>query len=371
MDENDESDLLWLKWIGAGLLVGGVASLSYRSVARRNRYSSDLSSSNLLTGKTVVITGANSGIGQAAAIESAKRGADVVLACRDMKKCEAARQFILTQSVKSTTTSQSITALHLDLLDLKSITRFANQIDKCNILINNAGAVPSIYKQVGAGIKTSPNPSGIEESVFGNHIGSFYLTQLLLPTLLRTSHEKNSESKVVFVSSRLEKYVPPIDPKTLIEQYFISNSDSFDPMSNYSTSKHLSLLASYELATRLSSTKGVVNEQVADTRKLYTNGTVTVNNISPGVVNTGLPRYLPTWLQWLSFPVRNLFLRTPEQGADTIIWAISSNEVTGKSGKYYFDRKEIESSSQSNNSELRAQVYDETWKIINRELDSS
>jgi len=392
MDENDESHLLWLQWIGAGLLVGGVASLSYR----RNGYATELSTT--LTGKSIIITGANSGIGQATALECARQGADVVLACRDMKKCEATRQLLLKQ-IK--VPSQSIKALHLDLLDLKSIKQFATQIHKCNVLVNNAGAVSSVYKQVGRGIdrKTNPvfrshsnsNQPAIEESVFGNHIGSFYLTQLLLPILQRTSHETKTDSKIIFVSSRLEKYVPAIDDNShshndttnastiKLHDQFTSSSDSFDPMSAYSLSKHLSLLASYQLANYLAlsssttsntNTDTIIPDQFTDMHKKYPEGVIAVNNVSPGVVNTRLSRYLPSWLQYVSFPVRSLFLRTPEQGADSIVWAICAKEVQGKSGKYFFDRKEIQSSSQSYDPHLRKKVYDETLKLIDQEVSS-
>jgi len=142
-------------------------------------------------GKTVVITGANSGIGYEAAQQLAAKGAHVVLACRDQAKGRSA-----VDSITRAHPSASVSLAELDLADLRSIRRFAESVRSTypalHVLCNNAGVMAIPYRTTADGF----------EMQFGtNHLGHFALTGLLLDRLLSTPN-----ARVVTVSSNAHKF---------------------------------------------------------------------------------------------------------------------------------------------------------------------
>ncbi|HEY1442794.1 MAG TPA: SDR family NAD(P)-dependent oxidoreductase, partial [Mycobacterium sp.] len=116
------------------------------------------------TGRTVIVTGANSGLGAVTARELAAKGAKIVMAVRNTEKGEAAAQQITGQ----------VEVRRLDLQDLSSVRQFADGIDKADVLINNAGIMAAPY---------ALTVDGFESQVGTNHLGHFALTNLLLPKL--------------------------------------------------------------------------------------------------------------------------------------------------------------------------------------------
>src|SRR3954469_24763429 len=127
------------------------------------------------TGRTAIVTGANSGIGYETARMLALRGADVVLACRSVDKAEAARSRILAEKPPG-----QVTVAALDLSDLESVAAFATAFsaghDRLDLLINNAGVMAPPLGQT---------KQGLELQLGTNHIGHFALTAHLLPLLER------------------------------------------------------------------------------------------------------------------------------------------------------------------------------------------
>jgi NAD(P)-dependent dehydrogenase (short-subunit alcohol dehydrogenase family) len=115
-------------------------------------------------GRTVIITGANSGLGAVTARELAAKGAKIVMAVRNTEKGEAAAQQITGQ----------VEVRRLDLQDLSSVRQFADGVDKADILINNAGIMAAPY---------ALTVDGFESQIGTNHLGHFALTNLLLPKL--------------------------------------------------------------------------------------------------------------------------------------------------------------------------------------------
>lgn len=127
-------------------------------------------------GRAAVVTGANSGIGYAAARELARRGAHVVLACRSPERGAAALE-----RMSSEVPDGSVELIRLDLGDLGSVRDFAKAYarasDRLDLLVNNAGVMAVAQGRTADGFETQ----------FGtNHLGHFALTGLLLPTLLAT-----------------------------------------------------------------------------------------------------------------------------------------------------------------------------------------
>lgn len=182
------------------------------------------------TGRTAVVTGANSGIGYCAAKELARRGALVVLACRSEERGQAAADRLVAEVPEARAVFQ-----RLDLGDLGSVRAFAEEFagDRLDLLVNNAGVMALPYTQTADGFETQ----------FGvNHLGHFALTGLLLPKLLATPG-----ARVVSVSSGM---------------HAIANVDLGDLNSErryrrwiaYGRSKSANLLFIHELARQLETT---------------------------------------------------------------------------------------------------------------------
>jgi NAD(P)-dependent dehydrogenase (short-subunit alcohol dehydrogenase family) len=182
-----------------------------------------------LTGKTVVVTGGNSGIGFEAARELARKRAHVILACRDLAKAEDA-----IGQIEAILPSVSLEAMQLDLASLESVHRFARDfIAKgvpLDVLCNNAGVMAIPYRRTA---------EGFEMQLGTNHLGHFALTGLLLEPLLAAP-----AARVVNVSSTAHK---------MGRMNFddLNGQKSYGKWPAYAQSKLANLLFTYELQRRL------------------------------------------------------------------------------------------------------------------------
>ncbi|XP_065114630.1 retinol dehydrogenase 12, like [Paramisgurnus dabryanus] len=263
--------------------------------ALRNRFRS-WSSDVTLDNKTVIITGANTGIGKHAATDLAKRGARIIMACRDMEKANAALKEVIEASG-----NQNVVTCRLDLADTKSIREFAEKINteekQVNILINNAGVMVCPYG------KTA---DGFEMQIGVNHMGHFLLTYLLLDLI-----KSSAPARIITVSSMAHKW-------GAINLEDINSEKSYDKRKAYSQSKLANILFTRSLAKRLEGTG------------------VTTYALHPGVVQTDLWRHLSKPEQavmWMARP----FTKTSVQGAQTTIYCAVAPELDKESGKYYSD----------------------------------
>lgn len=238
-------------------------------------------------GKRVIVTGASAGIGLAVARQLASRGAIVTAGCRDVNKCQAVLGGLLT-------------VRQLDLTSRKSIEKFVQdeqqqqQLDgqPVSILINNAGTLETQYEEI----------DGIERTLLTNHVGPFYLTQLLIPSLVQSS-TAGVDSRVVFVSSRLEK-----NGRLDYKQPFVrqlknghEGKEKFNGWQQYANSKQMNLSTANELSRRQPG--------------------LTINSVTPGMVHTSLSRNYSSWLLWATFPLRYWMLRSPETAARAVVHA--------------------------------------------------
>lgn len=194
-----------------------------------------------LSGKTVVVTGANSGLGYEATKALAARNARVVMACRNLERVERARRLI-----ERAVDDASLSVAELDLGDLESIRRFAERFREdhpsLDVLCNNAGVMAIPRRETADGFETQ----------FGvNHLGHFALTGLLLPSLV----EADGETRVVTQSSGLHR-------RGEIDFADLHGERSYGKWDAYARSKLANLLFAYELDRRLS-TEGVGVESVA------------------------------------------------------------------------------------------------------------
>ncbi|XP_028835198.1 retinol dehydrogenase 12 isoform X2 [Denticeps clupeoides] len=186
-----------------------------------------------LRGKTVVITGANTGIGKETALDMACRGARVVMACRDLTKAEKAAE-----EIRQSTGNRNVVVRHMDLASLYSVREFAKEFiateDRVDILINNAG-VMMCPKNI--------TEDGYETQLAVNHLGHFLLTNLLIGLL-----KKSSPSRVVNVSSMLHK-----GGKIHFDDLFFDKRQ-YNSLVSYRQSKLANVLFSRELARQMRGT---------------------------------------------------------------------------------------------------------------------
>ncbi|XP_076456833.1 retinol dehydrogenase 11-like [Babylonia areolata] len=288
--------------------IGAASLLLLRLRRRRNRKLGDLKIK--LTGKTAIVTGANTGIGFWTAQELASRGARVILACRSLERGEEARRKMV-----AATGNEAVDVYRLDLSDFSSVRQFAEQVkekeQRLDILVNNAGIF------AGA-LPPTPTDQGLDMTLTVNHLGPYLLTRLLIDLLKRSA-----PSRVVNVSSEAQRY--PIDfdfdalcgKKPLSSLKGMSGFRATPSFSAYSLSKLGNVLFTTELAKRL------------------TGSDVTVCCVHPGVVSTEIWRNL-NWFQ--AIMVRLIFffrMIKPKEGAETLIYACISPDVL--SGSYYID----------------------------------
>jgi NAD(P)-dependent dehydrogenase (short-subunit alcohol dehydrogenase family) len=243
-----------------------------------------------MKGKTVLITGATSGIGKETARALAKLGATIVFTTRDDKRGKAA----LAELIKSTG-NNNIDVLFCDLASFSSVRKcceeFRTKYDKLHVLINNAGVWDS---------KRKLSADGIENIFATNYLAPFLMTELLLDNL-----KKNSPSRIINLSSGLLTrtiYFDDIEFKT-----------GFSGKKAYSQSKLAILLYTRLLATKLKGTG------------------VSVNSVQPGMVATNLGRDAGRFSQ----AIFRFLGKAPVEGAKTPIYLASSPDVANITGECF------------------------------------
>lgn len=250
-----------------------------------------------MDGKVVLVTGATSGIGEAAAEGFARLGASVRLLVRSAERGERARAAMVEASGNN-----DITFGLCDLSDLASVRSYADGIlrddERLDLLVNNAGLLPA---------ERALSPDGFELTFAANVLGPFLLTNLLTPLL-----ERSAPSRIVSVSSG-GMYTAKIDVDDLQ-----SATGKFDGAQAYARTKRAQVILTELWADRLARA-GIV-----------------VHAMHPGWVDTpGVQTSLPTFHKFTG-----PFLRSAEQGADTILWLGAADEPAHCSGLFWHDRRE-------------------------------
>lgn len=268
-------------------------------------------------GKTVLITGGTSGIGKATAEALAAMGANVVITGRNAERGEAA-----VEEVKGHSTDAAVDLILADLCVQGEVRRLAETFlarhDRLDVLINNAGVVLS---------KRTETPDGIETTLATNHLAPFLLTNLLLYRL-----KESAPSRVITVSSEAQRWGS-------MDFGDLQSRRRYRGFPVYGMTKLANIMFTYELAERL---KGK---------------DVTANCMHPGSVGTNFGQNNGGMMA-LFFRTFKPFMRSPEQGSDTLIWLASSPEVDGVSGKYFSDRKEIEAKDIAYDPDARRRLWE-------------
>ena len=273
-------------------VVGGYAKIGYLLRADAGN-AVDLQA---MDEKVVLVTGATSGIGMAAAESFARLGASVWLLARSEERGERARATIV-----EATGNRNIQVGLCDLSDLQSVRQFAERFSfeesRLDVLVNNAGLLPD---------ERMLSPDGIELTFATNVLGPFLLTNLLIP-LLRES----APARIINVSSG-GMYTQGLHVDDLQSAH-----EEFDGPTAYARTKRAEVVLTEQWAERLAGT-GVV-----------------VHAMHPGWVDTpGVESSLPRF-----YNVTKPLLRTPRQGADTIVWLGAAEAPARNSGSFWHDRR--------------------------------
>lgn len=254
-----------------------------------------MAESRTMGGKTCLVTGATSGIGEVAAGELARLGARVILVGRGRGRCEATAARIVAASGNS-----GVEWLVADLSSRAEVRRLAAEVaskhPRLDVLVNNAGAMFATRRE---------SVDGIEMTWALNHLAYFLLTGLLLDTL-----KASAPSRIVNVASDAHRMVRGIDFDD------IEGERSYKPFRVYGHSKLANILFTRELARRLEGTG------------------VTANCLHPGFVATNFTSG-EGWLHWAMRRLATVAALTPEEGAKTTVYLASSPEVEGVSGGYF------------------------------------
>tara|TARA_A100001037_G_C15135009_1_gene630638 strand:+ start:743 stop:1570 length:828 start_codon:yes stop_codon:yes gene_type:complete len=269
-----------------------------------------------MNGQTVLITGANGGIGKITAVELAKKGAHVIVASRKSEKTDGAMEEISSYG--------SAEHIAVDLANLQSVRQLASTVmtkhQRLDVLINNAGVFPT---------KLTLTDDGFEAQFGVNHLAHFLLTTELLDFI-----KSNNSGRIITVTSKLHK-------NGSIDFDSFRGEKKYSPQVAYGQSKLANVLFAIELADRL------------------TGSTVTSNLLHPGAVRTDIMRQMPKLLRWLV----NLSFIKPEEGAKTSIMLASDKELDGVNGQYY-DQCELDSVAEIGKDEdLRKKLWDESEKL--------
>ncbi|XP_023667357.2 retinol dehydrogenase 11 isoform X1 [Paramormyrops kingsleyae] len=249
-----------------------------------------------LKGKTVIVTGSSTGIGKFVALDFARRGARVILACRSMERGTAAMQ-----DIRRLSGNKNVHLRLLDTASLQSVRQFAEDFlreeKQLHILVNNAGA---------SGMPRRITTDGLEVTFATNHVGPFLLTNLLLDLMKRCA-----PARIVNVSS-VNHWKGQVH-----FAHFHGNNLTGGMDSSYNHTKLYNILWTKELARRLQDTG------------------VTVNSLHPGVVKTEVMRYYH-WLIRLIFSITGIFFfKSAEEGAVSTIYCAVAEETDGITGKYF------------------------------------
>ena len=286
----------------------------------------------IMSGKTCIVTGANSGIGKETTVGLARMGAHVVLVCRNSEKGRAALADIQRESGSS-----KLDLLIADMSSLASVRALATQIlekyPRVDVLVNNAGTAIS---------KRALSVDGIEMTIAGNHLGAFLLTLLLLDRL-----KASAPSRIVNVSSEAQRRAQLDMDDIQFERR------KYTGIAAYGQSKVLMNACTFELARRLEGTG------------------VTANCLHPGVVATNIwhsgEADQPLFFKLL-VRVFKPFMLNSKKGAEVSLYLATSPDVAKVTGEYFMKSKPAPPNPIERDPKVSAEIWQWSEKMTGAHL---
>ncbi|XP_053729301.1 dehydrogenase/reductase SDR family member 13a.3 isoform X2 [Synchiropus splendidus] len=282
-----------------------------------------------LSGKTAIVTGGNTGIGKATALGLARRGARVILACRNREKAEAAAFDIRRESGNN-----QVLFIQLDLASVESIHTFADTFLKSeprlDILINNAGVM-------GCGRTVD----GFDLTLGVNHLGHFLLTNLLLDRL-----HQCSPSRVVTVSGLLHRFGTVDFSSLTARRDVVCSHSTWSMIQAYCNSKLFNVLFTRELSNRLDGSS------------------VTCYCLHPGVIYTQLCRSMSWWQLLLLWPIAKLLFLDPESGCQTTLHCALQEGLEPLSGRYFSNCHQQQVGAKGRDDALAKKLWEVSERLV-------
>lgn len=266
----------------------------------------------------VLLTGATRGIGRAAAIELARRGAELALVGRDPERVED-----VVAQAKAAGGGAPVHGHTADLMLMSEVRRLAGEVreshKQIDVLANNAGAMFSSRKETA---------EGFEQTFALNHLAPFLLTNLL--------RDRLAGGRVVTTASDAHK-------SGRLDLDDLQHEQSFAAFNVYGTSKLCNILFTRELARRAPE--------------------LNANCFHPGVVRTGFGKN--DGLGWrVVTTLAGPFFRSPERGAGSLVWLALSDEAASLDGEYVVDEKVATPTRQAQNAELAQELWERSAKLV-------
>lgn len=288
-----------------------------------------------IDGKVCLVTGANSGLGKAIAIQLAERGGHVIMACRGGHPDAG-------EDVKRESGSDKVEMMRVDLSDLNSVNALCDEMRErgvvLDIIVLNAGLMPLNARKSAQGY----------ELMFAVH---FLANRLLIDRwikdgVIKASDTEEKTARIIFVSSEAHQSSDPID---------FANFGAFvdyglkDGIKHYGNSKlHMCTYAN-ELSRRLNSDG---------------NTSIAVHSLCPGPVASNIARESPGFLKPILAPIMKLFFRTPKVAAEPVIYLACAGAMGKRSGIYLHMMREKSTSEDASDSENGKLLWEKSGALL-------
>ena len=291
-----------------------------------------------IDGKVCLVTGANSGLGKAVAIDLARRGGHVLMACRSGHP-EAG------EDVRRLAGSDSVEMLRVDLADLDSVHAMCDELKggrggrgRVDIAVLNAGVMPRTARKSAQGY----------ELMFAVHFlaNRLLVDRLLADGTIRPSTRPARTPRIVFVASEIHRSAGPIDFDRFgaFTEYGLR-----DGLKHYGLSKLHICTYAQELSRRLN--------QDGEIR-------AAVHSLCPGAVDSALAREAPALLKPLLRPVMRLFFASPGKAAAPVIHACCAEDMGWRSGVYLHLMREREPSPLATDGDAGARLWEQSAALL-------
>ena len=290
-----------------------------------------------IDGKVCLVTGANSGLGKAVAIDLAKRGGHVLMACRGGHPDAG-------EDVRQSSGSGTVEMLKVDLADLDSVHALCDELGRghgrVDVAVLNAGVMP---------LSARRSPQGYE-LMFAVHFlaNRLLIDRLMADCTIRPSRRPGEAPRIVFVSSEMHRTAGPID---FNDFGVFTDYGRKDGLKYYGLSKlHLCTYAQ-ELSRRLNP-EGEVR--------------ASVTSLCPGAIHSNLAREAPAFLKPLIYPFMRLLFQTPEKAAAPVTYACCAEDMGRRSGVYLHLMREKEVSQLAMDEAAGARLWQASEALLAR-----